>query len=254
VSILSTLKSVFLPSDTEADIRRQKYLGTSSETGAALIIAGGAGVLAAAPALIPYAVSSFAGATTKTKLITAAAAVTTAPAITGIIARDPTVITRAPALYADLASSSFDIAKNPSKEKLAGFVSEHPVASGTIIAGAALLGGTIVAKGAQIYSNIKTAESIEDIEQLVREANTPNLTTIPAATMPTAKNGLAPVVPITPATQVAGKAASTGTRKSYKRRKTATPASQSVRVNILNALGSKLLTNKNYISNRRLTY
>jgi len=268
MSILSTLKSTFAPSPSVSAARRQSVFGTTSKPAVASAIIGGAAVVGVAGAAV-----GLSGLAAKTVVQSAIKPVVSGivsvakanPAITGTIitagaiaspfivssvVSNPTVVTKSAAGIANFESNLWKAGKDPSLESFGNIVKENPVISGVIgAAGLAIAGKTISGTATSLLNTSAIRAQTEQLREITGNAQLPSSSASTGNQItPSSESttGISTTGPITPATQVLGKSASTGIakRRTTKNKQVST---QNFRINIINANQSRLTT-KRYIS------
>lgn len=148
-------------------------------------------------------------------------------------------ISKAPEAVFEAGQATGKVIETKSGAPLLEYAKEHPIAAGVATAGAAYL----VGKGAA--GALVTSKLLDEDKQTTPVAALPAEMTTTGAVIPTATTGVM-AQPITPATQVMGKSATSLIK--YKKRKTTPkkPLSVSTRVNIINQ--SRFIKSEKYIN------
>ena len=251
---VEAFKKTFLPSAEVSAKRRLDTFGTTSKTVAATVIVGTAAALIAAPSLITKAggikqaaatvVKAVIPKSTTGKVISAFAA----PAVVGAVVGNPKIITKTAGGIINLESNIYELLKDPSLENAKTLVTENPVIVGGLAAAGLIVTGGGIATIASIANTAAVKESTEATKEAVedilltetskeKETQLPIITPgLPPAVLPTDKNKGASLVPITPETQVLGKAAKSPgvTRSKSSKRAPRSSNNQNLRVNIYN--------------------
>jgi len=237
-NIGSKLSEIFLPSEKVAAERRLKAFGSESKGKAAAIIVGTGAAAIAAPILIGSAAArtALASAASKTAtslgsaakatgsmigqsfvkapIQTSAAVLVGAPLIAGVIASDPQIVTEIPKKSFQTGASLIETIK------------EHPI-------GTAILGS--VAGGVAAYEGYKALTD----EGIIKEETKEKILNSSEEALPVSQSGnkgISSAVPITPETQIIGKAAkSVSIRKKKKKGGFLEGNRQTMRVNIFNS-------------------
>jgi len=149
------------------------------------------------------------------------------PVVIGAVASNPKLIgkaAKAPSELARFGADAGQLIADPSIDNAKQLLKESPLIAGGIALGtAAAVGGGAVAA----LSNLATRQAIEDNTDAILNTSSPAL-----AALPELGTGSPSAIPITPATQVIGRPASssvTGRRKARKK-----PEGTNVRIQLLN--------------------
>jgi len=247
MSLLSSIKSAvgkakdtFLPSAAVAEQRRIDTFGTSSKTVAASVIVGTAVAAIAAPAAITKVggisqvankvVTSIGNASLGTKVAIAVAT----PAAIGTIVREPATITKAPAAIANFEKNVYELAKDPSVANVKDLVTENPIIAGGV---ALAVTGASLGSAAVIASNLSNTSALKENTasmQLPSESKYKEIKETPLSS-PSYPMVAGSDTPVTPATQVVGKSASSSiAKRSSKTRARTSNISNNLRVQIIN--------------------
>ncbi len=255
MSILTTLKNTFAPTEEVSAARRQAAFGSTSKVGAAtkIVALGVAAETIAVPALravtvpiIKKAATSFAGATTKTQVTVALGSA----AVYGVARESPqAVITAIPKVLdktADLSGDVYNWTQNPTSKGLENLYEDNKTAV-TVATGFGLyLGGKALLPSALNYLNTRatnknTKALLDAIPSLgalpVGVTNPPP--SVPPLLPPPDKppkdkdKVTTSIVPLTPETQIIGKpAGNKNITKRKKRRVLSRPTSNSNRISL----------------------
>jgi len=256
MSILSTLKRTFAPSPSVSAARRQSVFGTTSKTVAASVIVGGAVAAIAAPA----AIAATGGARVVGSLVASKVASLSAkqfvvagiatPIIAGAVYNSPSIVTKTPTAVGSTVGNLFKFGEKPSFETFGNIYKENPVVAGAATAALiGAIGGGVVAGTTSLLNTSAIRAQTEQLREITGNAQPPSLSASTGNQItPSSESttGISTTGPITPATQVLGKSASTGIakRRTTKNKQVST---QNFRINIINANQSRLTT-KRYIS------
>ena len=267
MSILSTLKSTFAPSNSVSAARRQSVFGTTSKPAVASAIIGGAAVVGVAGAAVGLSglaaktviqsaikpvVSGIVQIAKANPIVTGTiltGAAITSPFIVSSIVSNPKVVTKSASGIANFESNLWKAGKEPSLESFGNVVKENPVISGVIgAAGLAIAGKTIGGVATSLLNTSAIRAQTEQLKEITGNAQPPSLSASTGNQItPSSESttGISTTGPITPATQILGKSAGTSIakHKHYKKQ----VQQQSFRINIINANQSRLTT-KRYIS------
>jgi len=167
------------------------------------------GAVAVAPkAAITAAGAGFNALPTSGKVATVLAT----PVIIGAVASNPAIVkdvASAPRELSEFGADASSFLANPSKESFGNLIENSPIiSSGLAIAGVAAVSPAIVSA----VSQARQSEAIRDLA----ESLPASISSLPAT--PASGNFLPPAVPITPATTVIGRAASTGVARRKKQK------------------------------------
>lgn len=235
MALLSEVKNFFLPDADTSRARRIKTFGTESKAVVGAVIVGTAAAAIAAPAIIGSAGGGRAIASSVGKAVLANPGKATVAAlggtvIAGRIADKPTRVTQAPVAVGTFASNVFKASKNPSSENIKNVFKESPViATGAAIIAAGTLGSGLIAAGSAAANLAASKKTVIQgpAREIIFSNPSPNAG-LPENSMVTSGSP-APNEPITPATQVIGRPASTGSKR-QKRKKTGTSSNVSIRL------------------------
>lgn len=269
-SVVSAAKSTFLPSEKVAAERRTAVFGSESKAKAGAIIVGSAAAAIAAPAVITSGVigktasavaSKVATSFAQSSLKTQAAVVGGGLIATGAVLRQPKetakAVSKAPGALLNFGGNLADFAVDPSVKNAQSIWLENPlISTATIGLTAAAVGGAVTSavSGALTQSAIReqteaTLEVVDTLKnQYIPSALAYDVTELPPSVL--TGDDKTSLVPITPETQVIGKAAKSAATKK-RRRLTSQPRGstqrQSLRLNIYNQ-GKHLYTGRTYLS------
>lgn len=248
-NVSSKLKSTFLPSESVAAERRLKTFGSTSKAKAAAVITTTAAAAIAAPVL---ATSAAARTAVKTAAVSVAKKVAAKPVLSlkigaagvfgaGLLSQTSKplkTLTKAPEATFDLGSAIGKSIEDRTVSPLLQYGKEHPIASGVIgaAAGYGLLKG---AAGVVAASKVIGSEA-DKAQNIIYETAEGQLQTIPTTT-----TGSTPV-PITPETQIIGKAAGTRSVSTYRRKAKAQPFINRINIQLINQ--SRLIKSVKYLN------
>lgn len=166
----------------------------------------------------------------------------------GAVASNPKLLSSAADFPSDVFNFGYNVGeltKEPSYSNAAQIFKDNPLIAGTVVAGGAIIAGTGITKAVTTLTNTM---AIKDLTQSLQDSQTVNAvlpaeSVTPGSVLST-KTGASTDMPITPATQIVGKSASTKVSYSkYKRRKILIP---NIRVNVIN--NSRLMKITKYIN------
>ena len=235
----SKLKNFFLPDAETSRQRRLKTFGTENKAIVGGLIVGAAVAAIAAPVAIAArggigAVTrgvgnAIAGSSFKTKVATAVGL----PIAAGLVVNDPTRITKAPAAVLNFQGNLYEVAKSPSIQNFKDLIVENPILA---VGSTALLTGAAAAGTAGIIDAVRGRDVDVDIPEIkvsdIPFSPTQNFPPFEASPSSATKGGSP--IPVTPETQVIGRAASSGVAKRKKAKKRPVSSTPSVRVQLLN--------------------
>jgi hypothetical protein len=256
MGLFDSFEAFINPTEAQSRARRLDVFGTDNKAVVGGLIVAGAAAAIAAPAVIAgggikKAGTAIAGSSLKTKVI----AGLTTPIAISYVAGNPKSVTRGAGSLTNFYTNALETANNPSVDNFKDLVTENPVTAGLVTAGVVFAsGGPGLLGNVGNYLSTKentravkenTEAALENLLPVEKEISSPpayvppnpQSSNLPAAIpIPESPKVTTPVssTPITPATEVLGKPASTGTKMSRFRTRRSQENRQTVRVNVLN--------------------